>query len=184
VKQQRVPEGHRNHHGAPKLCAHQRHAQIAHAAGTTIGPSTSAHGKPLRDALVFYFFLSLKQTGMRASACCLAARKFPEAELVEKVIRGSKGNGGTALNTSSSTVRLTHEPTGITIRVGDTRHLYANKSIARKRLFDKVEHATNPAESKITRGIEKQKKRNAKARYRAKLKYGASPAGADDNKHD
>jgi protein subunit release factor A len=115
------------------------------------------------------------------------ARKFPAAELEETVIRGSRGNGGTALNTASNTVRLTHVPSGITVRVGDTRHLYSNKSIARKRLFDKVEHASNPAESKITRGIEKQKRRNAKARYRAKLKYGAPGPEADavvDDKHD
>ncbi len=115
---------------------------------------------------------------MRVSAVFNKARKLAEEELAESVFRGSRGNGGSALNTASNTVRLTHVPTGIAVRVGDTRHLYANKSVARKRLYDKVEHALNPAESKITRGIERQKRRNAKARYRAKLKYGT------DEKHD
>ncbi len=103
-----------------------------------------------------------------------SSRKLPKSELEEVVFRGSKGNGGSALNTASQTVRLTHAPSGITVRVGDTRHLYANKSIARKRLFDKVEHAMSPETSKITRDIEKQRKRNAKSRQRARAKYGDS----------
>ncbi len=102
------------------------------------------------------------------------ARKLDEAALAETVFRGSKGNGGSALNTASNTVRLTHAPSGISVRVGDTRHLFSNKSLARKRLFDKVEHALSPETSKITRVIEKQRRRNAKARSRAKAKYGSA----------
>jgi protein subunit release factor B len=101
-----------------------------------------------------------------------SARKLPKSELEESVFRGSKGNGGSALNTASNTVRLTHEPSGMSVRVGDTRHLFVNKKIAQQRLFDKVEHLQSPETSKITRKIEAQKRRNAKARYRAKQKYG------------
>ena len=52
-------------------------------------------------------------------------------------IRSSK-KGGQNVNKVSSCVQLTHMPTGIQVKVQDTRDQYKNEEIAYKRLFDKL----------------------------------------------
>lgn len=52
-------------------------------------------------------------------------------------IRSSK-KGGQNVNKVSSCVQLTHIPTGIQVKVQDTRDQYKNEEIAYKRLYDKL----------------------------------------------
>ena len=52
-------------------------------------------------------------------------------------IRSSK-KGGQNVNKVSSCVQLTHMPTGIQVKVQDTRDQYKNEEIAYKRLYDKL----------------------------------------------
>lgn len=52
-------------------------------------------------------------------------------------IRSSK-KGGQNVNKVSSCVQLTHMPTGIQVKVQDTRDRYKNEEIAYQRIFDKL----------------------------------------------
>merc|ERR1711916_300702 len=95
---------------------------------------------------------------------------------------GARGNGGQALNTASNTVILKHIPTNITVRCCATRYLEVNKKKAHSILFDKVEHFLNPETSKLTRKVNRQKRRNAKSRSRAKKKYGTKQEEVEEEK--
>lgn len=58
-------------------------------------------------------------------------------DIRKSYIRSSK-KGGQNVNKVSSCVQLTHMPTGIQVKVQDTRDQYKNEQIAYQRLFDKL----------------------------------------------
>ena len=60
-------------------------------------------------------------------------------DVIKSYIRSSKKAGGQHLNKVSSCVQLTHIPTGIQIKVQDTRDQRRNEVIAWKRLIEKLQ---------------------------------------------
>jgi len=58
--------------------------------------------------------------------------------VVKNYIRSSKKAGGQNLNKVSSCVQLTHIPTGIQVKIQDTRDQYKNEIIAWNRLTEKL----------------------------------------------
>lgn len=99
-------------------------------------------------------------------------RRLPPSEVSIERFRGARGNGGSALNAAGNAIRITHLPTGLQTRCDSTRDLEMNLELAHQRLFDLVEHVRNPETSRIALRENKERRRNAKARYRARKKYG------------
>ncbi|GLB50503.1 peptide chain release factor H [Neptunitalea lumnitzerae] len=62
---------------------------------------------------------------------------YSEKEITYQAYRSS-GAGGQHVNKVSSAVRATHEPTGISVQVMDTRSQHKNKQIAKERLKEKL----------------------------------------------
>ena len=58
---------------------------------------------------------------------------------VDKTYTTPQGNGGQKANKTSSVVQLIHKPTGIVVKVQDTRHRHKNEEIAWERLKEKVQ---------------------------------------------
>lgn len=58
--------------------------------------------------------------------------------VIKKYIRSSKKAGGQNLNKVSSCVQLTHIPTGIQVKIQDTRDQYKNEIIAWEKLTEKL----------------------------------------------
>lgn len=78
----------------------------------------------------------------------MSSEKEPEYQLdkslvTKKYIRSSKKAGGQNLNKVSSCVQLTHIPTGIQVKVQDTRDQFKNEIIAWVRLTDKLKTIEN-----------------------------------------
>jgi peptide chain release factor 1 len=64
--------------------------------------------------------------------------KLNKSDVIKSYIRSSKKAGGQNLNKVSSCVQLTHIPTGIQLKVQDTRDQYKNEIIAWERLYQKL----------------------------------------------
>ena len=92
------------------------------------------------------------------------------ADVLERTSHGS-GPGGQKVNKSENCVNLLHVPTGIYVKVHDSRDLIINRHIAMKRLETKVEHFIYGEDSKIGRRIEKIRK-NQKFGTNLKKKIG------------
>ena len=91
-----------------------------------------------------------------------------EEDLQESFILGS-GPGGQKTNKTSSTVRLYHAPSGMTIKYGRSRSREANRWLARRELAEKILErakselsARRQADEKIRR--QKRRSRRQKAR--------------------
>ncbi len=65
-------------------------------------------------------------------------RPLREEDLVETFCRSS-GPGGQNVNKVNTAVVLHHKPSGLTVRVEDTRHREQNREIARLRLAERLE---------------------------------------------
>ena len=63
---------------------------------------------------------------------------FRDEDLVESFCRSS-GPGGQNVNKVNTAVILQHKPSGITVRVEDTRHREQNREIARERLAERLQ---------------------------------------------
>ena len=59
---------------------------------------------------------------------------------VDKTYTTAQGNGGQKVNKTHSAVQLYHRPTGISIKVQDTRQQAKNEEIAWERLKERVEN--------------------------------------------
>jgi peptide chain release factor 1 len=57
---------------------------------------------------------------------------------VRKIYCRSRGNGGQKVNKTESCVMLMHMPTGIQVKVQDTKHRHQNEVIAWKRLKERL----------------------------------------------
>ncbi len=60
-----------------------------------------------------------------------------EEDLEERFVLGS-GPGGQKVNKTSSTVRLYHAPSGLTVKVGESRSRELNRWLARRELAEKI----------------------------------------------
>lgn len=100
-----------------------------------------------------------------------ARYSIPSSEILEKLTTGW-GPGGQSVNKSVNCVCLTHIPTGISVKVHQSRDLNANKGIAYKRLCEKVELELKGKESKLGKEVEKVRKQKdrRRRRYERKMK--------------
>lgn len=78
-----------------------------------------------------------------------------ESDLEEKFISGS-GPGGTRVNKSVNCCQIKHKPTGLVVKVHQSRSLEQNRKIARELLAQKLDNLYNGNES-----VDSQKRRLA-----------------------
>jgi peptide chain release factor len=94
---------------------------------------------------------------------------FSEEDVDESFARGA-GRGGQSVSKTANCVRLTHRPTGITVRCHATRNRDMNRQMARRELQMRLDDAVNGAASvRNAKGLArraKEKKRGSKARAR------------------
>lgn len=69
-----------------------------------------------------------------------------EEELEEQFVHGS-GPGGQAVNKAHNCVLLKHKPTGLQVKVHESREGHKNRIIARQRLLDQLDDYINGTES-------------------------------------
>ena len=100
----------------------------------------------------------------------MAEASVYEEDLEESFILGS-GSGGQKINKTSSTVRLFHPPSGLSVRFGQTRSRETNRWLARRRLAEAVLEREAKGKSERQREIEKirRQKRRRSRRQKAKM---------------
>jgi peptide chain release factor len=93
-----------------------------------------------------------------------------EEDIEESFILGS-GSGGQKVNKTSSTVRLYHEPSGLTVKCGRSRSREENRWLARRDLAEKILEKANAEISKRVQEREKirRQKRRRSRRQKAKM---------------
>jgi protein subunit release factor B len=87
-----------------------------------------------------------------------------EHDLQESFIMGS-GPGGQKTNKTSSVVRLVHQPTGISVKVGQTRSRETNRFLARRQIAELIlEKISNrkTAAQQAREKIRRQKRRRSR----------------------
>ena len=87
-----------------------------------------------------------------------------EDDLEESFILGS-GPGGQKTNKTSSVVRLAHEPSGVAVRVGESRSREENRWLARRMLAETIlerEHKRKSAARQAREKIRRQKRRRSR----------------------
>ena len=100
----------------------------------------------------------------------MALASVYEEDLQETFILGS-GPGGQKTNKTSSTVRLHHLPSALTIKYGQSRSREMNRWLARRELAEKILEKVNAALStrkQETEKIRRQKRRRSR-RQKAKM---------------
>ena len=93
-----------------------------------------------------------------------------EEDLEETFILGS-GPGGQKVNKTASTVRLSHAPSGLTVKCGLNRSREMNRWLARRELAERILEKANAAESVRRQEAEKvrRQKRRRSRRQKAKM---------------
>lgn len=87
-----------------------------------------------------------------------------EEDLKESFILGS-GPGGQKTNKTSNVVRLSHEPSGLMVRCGETRSRETNRWLARRMLAELIlerEHKRKSAARQAREKIRRQKRRRSR----------------------
>ncbi len=107
----------------------------------------------------------------RMQACGLA-----EQDLEESFVR-SGGPGGQHVNKTSTCVVLTHRPTGITVKVQDSRSQALNRYHARKRLCEALEARLLGKESPQAQRVAKLRKQKDRRRRRHARHVGRESQG-------
>lgn len=100
----------------------------------------------------------------------LARAGIAEAELREQFVLGS-GSGGQKINKTSSAVRLTHLPTGLWVKVQQSRSREDNRWLARRALAERlleVRDGEASARRQEQEKIRRQKRRRSR-RQRARM---------------
>jgi len=87
-------------------------------------------------------------------------------DIKEKFIKSS-GRGGQKVNKSSSAVFMSHEKTGLTIKVGKHRSQNLNRFIALRSLVEKIEAKMSGHDDKQTKEFEKIRKQKKKRKKRS-----------------
>ena len=87
-----------------------------------------------------------------------------EEDLEESFILGG-GPGGQKTNKTSNVVRLSHEPSGLMVRCGETRSRETNRWLARRMLAELIlerEHRRKSAATQAREKIRRQKRRRSR----------------------
>ena len=87
-----------------------------------------------------------------------------EDDLEERFILGG-GPGGQKTNKTSSVVRLSHEPSGVAVKVGESRSREDNRWLARRMLAEMIldnEHKRKSAARQKAEKIRRQKRRRSR----------------------
>ena len=87
-----------------------------------------------------------------------------EEDLEESFILGG-GPGGQKTNKTSSVVRLSHEPSGVAVKVGESRSREENRWLARRMLAETIlerEHKRKSAARQAKEKIRRQKRRRSR----------------------
>ncbi|MEO0453331.1 MAG: peptide chain release factor-like protein [Verrucomicrobiota bacterium] len=85
--------------------------------------------------------------------------QLKEEDLVETFSRSS-GPGGQNVNKVETRVQLTHQPSGITVTVQDSRSREKNRTIARERLLQRINEKRETARKEKRHEREKQLRRS------------------------
>ncbi len=94
----------------------------------------------------------------------MARAQLSEAELREQFVLGS-GAGGQKINKTSSAVRLTHEPTGLWVKIQSSRSREDNRWLARRALAEKIleiRDGEKSARQQAREKIRRQKRRRSR----------------------
>lgn len=93
-------------------------------------------------------------------------------EDLEETFMRSSGPGGQHVNKTATCVRLTHRPTGISVKVQQTRSQALNRFLARRILADRVEEQTRGSQALRVQAREKvrRQKQHRARRTRQKLR--------------
>jgi len=87
-----------------------------------------------------------------------------EEDLEETFIMGG-GPGGQKTNKTSSVVRLSHEPSGVAVKVGESRSREDNRWLARRMLAETIlerEHLRKSAARQAREKVRRQKRRRSR----------------------
>ena len=87
-----------------------------------------------------------------------------EEDLEESFVLGG-GPGGQKTNKTSTVVRLSHEPSGIAVRCGETRSRETNRWLARRMLAEEIlerEHKRKSSARQAAEKIRRQKRRRSR----------------------
>jgi len=94
----------------------------------------------------------------------MAEASLFEEDLEESFIMGG-GPGGQKTNKTSSVVRLSHEPSGVAVKVGESRSREENRWLARRMLAETIldnEHKRKSAARQKAEKIRRQKRRRSR----------------------
>lgn len=94
----------------------------------------------------------------------MAEASVYEDDLEESFILGG-GPGGQKTNKTSSVVRLSHEPSGVAVKVGESRSREENRWLARRMLAETIlerEHKRKSAARQAKEKIRRQKRRRSR----------------------
>ena len=94
----------------------------------------------------------------------MAEASVYEEDLEESFIMGG-GPGGQKTNKTSSVVRLSHEPSGVAVKVGESRSREDNRWLARRMLAETIlerEHKRKSAARQKAEKIRRQKRRRSR----------------------
>jgi len=92
-----------------------------------------------------------------------------EEDLDESFILGG-GPGGQKTNKTSSVVRLSHEPSGLMVRCGETRSRETNRWLARRSLAEAILERDNRRKSEARQAAEKVRRQKRRRSRRQKQK--------------
>ena len=107
---------------------------------------------------------------IEAIGALMARAGIVEANLREQFVLGS-GSGGQKINKTSSAVRLTHEPSGLWVKVQASRSREDNRWLARRALAEKILELRDGEASKRQQEREKirRQKRRRSRRQKARM---------------
>jgi len=92
----------------------------------------------------------------------------------ETFTRGG-GPGGQKINKTSNCVRLAYTPLEINVRVQRERSRGLNRFLALRELVDRIEMRLSPETSRRLQDVARQKRRKARRRRKAAMKYAGFP---------
>ena len=99
----------------------------------------------------------------------MAEASVYEEDLEESFILGG-GPGGQKTNKTSNVVRLSHEPSGVQVRCGETRSRDTNRWLARRMMAELILERENKRKSAARQAAEKIRRRKRRRSRRQKQK--------------
>ena len=99
----------------------------------------------------------------------MAEASVYEEDLEESFILGG-GPGGQKTNKTSNVVRLSHEPSGLMVRCGETRSRETNRWLARRSLAEAILERDNRRKSEARQAAEKVRRQKRRRSRRQKQK--------------